>query len=93
MKKLKAFPVFETDEDAERFVDEADLSEYDLSGFRPMEDVLPFLSEGLITVSLKVSPPMMEAIRTRADAEGVSYDMYIQRAILDALDRTPSLKK
>jgi hypothetical protein len=29
---LKKLPVLLTDEDAERFVDEADLSEYDLSG-------------------------------------------------------------
>jgi hypothetical protein len=28
-KALKKFPVLLTDEDAERFVDEADLSEYD----------------------------------------------------------------
>lgn len=30
------FPVFKTDDEAERFVDNADLSEYDFSGFQPM---------------------------------------------------------
>jgi CopG antitoxin of type II toxin-antitoxin system len=34
---LKQMPRLETDEDAERFVDEADLSEYDLSLFRRMK--------------------------------------------------------
>ena len=34
--KLKKLPVLLTDEDAERFIETADLSEYDLSGFRPM---------------------------------------------------------
>lgn len=33
---LKPFPRFATDEEAEHFVDTADLSEYDFSGFRPM---------------------------------------------------------
>ena len=32
----RKLPALLTDEDAERFIDEADLSEYDLSGFRPM---------------------------------------------------------
>lgn len=33
-KKLKPLPDFATDEEAERFVDEADLTEFDLSGTR-----------------------------------------------------------
>jgi uncharacterized protein (DUF4415 family) len=39
MKKLKQLPRYKSDADAERFVDEADLSEYDLSGFRPLSEV------------------------------------------------------
>ena len=39
-KKLKQFPVFKTDEEAERFVDEADLSEYDLSGGMPLSEFM-----------------------------------------------------
>ena len=34
-KDLKPLPVLKTDEEAERFVDEADLTEYDLSPFQP----------------------------------------------------------
>ena len=36
-KPLKQFPVLLTYEDAERFVDETDLPEYDFSGFKPMK--------------------------------------------------------
>jgi len=36
-KKLKKLPVLLTDADAEKFTEEADLSEYDLSGFRPVK--------------------------------------------------------
>ena len=34
-KSLKPIPPLESDEAAEKFVEEADLSEYDLSGFKP----------------------------------------------------------
>jgi len=32
----KTLPVLTTDEEAERFVETADLTEYDLTGFKPM---------------------------------------------------------
>ena len=35
-KRKKPLPHFGSDEEAARFVDEADLSEYDLSGFKPL---------------------------------------------------------
>ena len=35
-KRKKPLPHFGSDEEAVRFVDEADLSEYDLSGFKPL---------------------------------------------------------
>jgi hypothetical protein len=34
-KALKTIPTFRTDVEAEHFVDTADLTEYDLSGFKP----------------------------------------------------------
>lgn len=33
-KKLKKFPMFRSDKQAEDFLEHADLSEYDLSGFK-----------------------------------------------------------
>jgi len=36
-KPAKPFPRFDSDEAAERFVAEADLSQHDFSGFRPMK--------------------------------------------------------
>ncbi len=35
-RKLKQFPVLRTDEEAEDFVANADLGEYDFSQFKPM---------------------------------------------------------
>ncbi|WP_375621833.1 MULTISPECIES: CopG family antitoxin [unclassified Bartonella] len=34
--KLKQIPVFKTDKEAENFVDTADLTDYDLTGFKPV---------------------------------------------------------
>lgn len=34
-KKLKQLPPLLSDEEAEKFTEEADLSDYDLSGFKP----------------------------------------------------------
>lgn len=36
----KTIPRFETDEELEQFIDTADLSEYDLTGFRPVRIVV-----------------------------------------------------
>jgi hypothetical protein len=41
---LKKLPRFATDEEAIDFVATADLSEYDLSGGRPMSEVFPELA-------------------------------------------------
>ena len=36
MKKLKQFPILTSDEEAEHFLENADLTEYDFSQFKPM---------------------------------------------------------
>jgi hypothetical protein len=41
-KKDKKFPPFESGEAAENFVDNADLSEYDFSQFKPMRLIFCF---------------------------------------------------
>jgi hypothetical protein len=46
-KKLKALPSFASDEEAEKFVDTADLSEYDLSGFKPAKFKIGLLERQL----------------------------------------------
>jgi predicted DNA binding CopG/RHH family protein len=45
-EKLKPFPKFDTDEAAEAFVAEADLSEYDLSNMKPVRFEFATKEEG-----------------------------------------------
>ena len=78
--KLKPLPPLLTDEEAERFTDEADLSEYDLSGFKPVRFELRKKDK---TVSLRLSDELLKAVKDTAKEEGIPY----QRFIRDAIER------
>ncbi len=77
---LKKLPILLTDEDAERFVDEADLSEYDLSGFKRTSFELVKKDA---RVNMRLPQPLLEKIKRRANAEGIPY----QRFMRDLMER------
>jgi predicted DNA binding CopG/RHH family protein len=71
-----------TDEEAERFVDEADLTEYDLSGFRPVQ----FEYEGKSAqVNMRMPQRLLDAVRDQAKARGIPYQRYIRETLENAL--------
>ena len=74
-KELKTIPAFKTDEDAERFVDKADLSEYDLSGFKPLRFEFERKDAQL---NMRVPEPLLDAVKTKAKARGMPYTRYIR---------------
>ena len=74
-KVLKPIPVFETDADAERFVDEADLTEYDLSGFKPMRFEFEKKDAQL---NMRVPETLLEAVKTKARQRGIPFTRYIR---------------
>ena len=80
----KKLPVLRSDEEAERFVAETDLTEYDLS--RPQR-VRFELRRKDKTVSLRLPDAMLEAVKGTAAARGVPYHRYIRDAIERALAR------
>ena len=73
-KKSKLFPRFESDADAERFVAEADLSEYDFSDFRPMNFEFERKTE---QVNLRMSAGLLKRIKERARERGIPYQRYM----------------
>lgn len=75
-KELKTIPVFKTDEEAERFVDEANLTEYDLSGFQPMQFEFEPKSAH---VNMRVPQPLLDAVKERARARGIPYTRFIRQ--------------
>jgi len=77
--KLKPIPSFPTDEAAEDFVDNADLSEYDLSQFKPMRFEI---AKKDVALNMRLPAPLMAAIKSRAASKGIPYARYV-RAVLE----------
>lgn len=82
-KKIKPFPRFKSDEEAERFVEEADLSEYDFSDFKPMS--FEFAPKDK-AVTLRLSAPLLDAVKNTASKEGVPYQRYIRHVLEKAIE-------
>ncbi|MDO9415226.1 BrnA antitoxin family protein [Pararhizobium sp.] len=76
--KSKPFPVYETDEQAEAFVDKADLSEYDFSGFKPMAFEFEKKSAQL---NMRLPQPLLDAIKAKAKERGIPYTRFIREAL------------
>lgn len=79
---LKQFPTFKSDEEAERFVEEADLSEYDFSGFKPMRFELEKKTR---QINLRVPDALLVALKARAKERNLPYQKIIREAIEQAL--------
>jgi predicted DNA binding CopG/RHH family protein len=74
----KPLPKLTTDAEAERFVDTADLSEYDLSAFRPHSfEFAPKAKQ----VNMRFSEALLAAVKAQAAARGMSYQRYIRQVL------------
>ena len=82
-KPLKPLPELKTDEDAEQFVQDADLSEYDLSGFKPAQ--FEFQKKDA-QINMRIPQPLLDAIKVRARLRGVPYQRYIREVLQHALE-------
>lgn len=73
--KSKPMPSLRSDAAAEKFVATADLTEYDLSGFKPMRfEIEP--KAGALHMRLPVA--LLEAVKAKAKARGVPYTRYVR---------------
>jgi len=77
--KLKEMPSFSSDEEAEAFVDNADLTQYDLSSFKPMRFEIVKKD---VALNMRLPAPLLETIKARAAKKGIPYSRYI-RAVLE----------
>ncbi|MBC7284486.1 BrnA antitoxin family protein [Hoeflea sp.] len=78
----KKIPSFASDEEAERFVETADLTEYDLSQFRPAK--FEFARKDA-RVNMRVPAPLLDAVKARAAARGIPYQRFIREALESAV--------
>lgn len=74
----KKIPVFESDEAAERFVETADLSEYDLSHFKPVR--FEFEAKAA-QVNVRMPKLLLDAVKERAKLRGIPYTRFIREVL------------
>ena len=88
--KGKPLPILMSDEEAEHFLDTADLSEYDLSGFKPVK--FEFHNKAA-RVNMRLPSAQLQAVKDAAARRGIPYQRFIREAIDLALERdAPPLK-
>ncbi len=78
----KKIPTFKTDQEAERFVDTANLSDYDLAGARPVRFEFERKSA---RVNMRLPQPLLDALKERAKQRGIPYQRLIREALEQAL--------
>jgi len=74
----KKIPAFRTDAAAERFVEKADLSKYDLSGLRPAR--IEF-EKKTAQLNMRLPKPLLEAVKLRAQKRGIPYTRLVREII------------
>jgi predicted DNA binding CopG/RHH family protein len=73
--KAKPMPSLRSDEEAEQFVETADLSLYDLSGFKPAHFEFEPKSA---TMTMRLPQPLLDAVKLKAKAKGIPYTRYVR---------------
>ena len=77
-RKLKQFPSFATDEEAETFVATADLSEYDFSNFKTVRfEFQPKAAR----VNMRLPESLVRTVKEQAKKRGVPYQRYMREMI------------
>jgi predicted DNA binding CopG/RHH family protein len=71
----KPMPSLRSDADAEKFVADADLSCYDLSGFQPMRFEIEPKAAAL---NMRLPASLLKAIKVKAQAKGIPYTRYVR---------------
>ena len=71
----KPLPSLRSDAEAEVFVETADLTEYDLSGFKPMWfEIEPKAA----SLNMRLPASLLDAVKAKAKASGIPYTRYVR---------------
>jgi predicted DNA binding CopG/RHH family protein len=79
---LKKMPILKTDKEAEDFVDNADLSEYDLSGFVPFKFEFAAKDE---RINMRLPSSLLGAVKAKAKEAGMPYQRFIRATLEKAV--------
>jgi predicted DNA binding CopG/RHH family protein len=78
----KKLPKFRSDKEAENFVTTADLTTFDLSGFKPVQfEFAPKAAR----VNMRLSNDLLKAIKVKAASQGVPYQRFIRQELEKAV--------
>lgn len=75
---FKQFPIHKTDQEAEHFTDTADLSEYDFSGFKPVQFEFQKKSARL---ELRISEDQLAELKRVAKEQGIPHTRLVRQFI------------
>ena len=75
----KPMPSLANDAQAEQFVDTADLTAYDLSGFKPMRFEIEPKAAAL---HMRLPQNLLDALKLKAKSKGIPYTRYV-RSLLE----------
>ncbi|MGH8227137.1 MAG: CopG family antitoxin [Steroidobacteraceae bacterium] len=81
-QRLKKIPPLRNDAAAERFVAQADLTEYDLSEFKPMRFEIEPKSAAL---NMRLPRKLLDAVKARARERGIPYTRYVRMLLEKAV--------
>ncbi len=73
--KSRPLPSLPSDAAAEKFVATADLSAYDLSGFKPMRFEIEPKAAAL---NMRLPTSLLDALKAKAKASGIPYTRYVR---------------
>jgi predicted DNA binding CopG/RHH family protein len=80
--ELKDMPSLTSDDAAEKFVETADLSHYDLSHFKPVRFEFETKAADL---NVRLPATLVDAVKEKAKAEGIPYTRYVQLVLEKAV--------
>jgi predicted DNA binding CopG/RHH family protein len=78
----KKLPILATDKEAEDFIENADLTEYDLSALIPIR--FEFQPKER-SITMRLSEPLLDAIKEQAWRSGIPYQRFIRQALENAV--------
>ena len=85
--KGKTLPILKSDKQAEDFVANADLTEYDLSEFVPVHFEF---SNKTARINMRLPEALLERIRMAAEKKQIPYSRYIRKVLEEAVMRDAS---
>ena len=84
MSKTKPFPQLKSDAEAERFVAEADLTNYDWSDMKPVR--FEYAAKDA-RINMRLPADLLAAVKAKAAREQMPYQRFIRKALEGAVGK------